>query len=722
MATTYGLTPLGFVIKPLSVIQSEINADLQTVFGQNINLGSESVFGQFSGIFAERESLLWELAAAVYASQYPSGAEGTSVDNILALNNLKRDTATATVTNPLPITETNGITLYGLVLFGTPGTTVSKDSIIRTTASPPLSFLLDNPVVIAAPVNAVQTVFFSNTPNVGSFGLTLQDTSGNSLVTPLFPWNSTAQTTQLSFTTTPTTGAYTLTLTQAGAPLTTASLAYNAANTDIQTAIQALAGYSAVTVSGSYTAGFLITWGSIANPALTIATDTTDGTLTEIDSFQAGVNNLLDSTNSNYPFTDVTVTGQFSTSFIFTFGAGTVVGMNPISSAQQIAIILLTPSSNTLQLSTTVTNVSVANAVLGSPAQAVGTATCQTTGPNFVGAGSLTVIGTPIAGWSGVDNQLDCISGQNVEDDTEALVRRSEELNAQANGPLPAIIEKVKLVPNVTTAIGFENVTEAALQELIFSEVPDSGAFQLAILTQSGTTLTTGDINFDATSDDVQTAIQALTGYDVVLVTGSFVSGFTIDFNGSFGGQPQNLFSVPSNSLTMSSNPVTITPSFGRPGKSFEIVVTGGLDSAIAQAIYGSKPGGIQAYGTTVIPVLDQFGNIYQIGFSRPTEVLIYITISMVTDATSNAPLFVPGSVQTIQEDLAAIGNAVPIGGLIIGFGTNGLIGAFNSVQGILSYTLDFGRSPNPSTNTNIQLAPEEAPSFQQANIIVSYT
>jgi len=102
--TVFGLTSQGFVIKPQQQIVTELQTDLQGVFGQNINLNPESNFGQIVGIWSEREALIWQLALAVYSSQYPAGAEGTSVDNILALNNLRRALASPT-SSPLVITR-----------------------------------------------------------------------------------------------------------------------------------------------------------------------------------------------------------------------------------------------------------------------------------------------------------------------------------------------------------------------------------------------------------------------------------------------------------------------------------------------------------------------------------------------------------------------------------------------------------------------------------------
>ena len=68
------------------------------------------------------------------------------------------------------------------------------------------------------------------------------------------------------------------------------------------------------------------------------------------------------------------------------------------------------------------------------------------------------------------------------------------------------------------------------------------------------------------------------------------------------------------------------------PAKSFEIVVQGGDDTAIAQAILSRKPAGIQAYGTTIEEVQDEDGNKFQIGFTRPTQVPIDLKFTFVSD------------------------------------------------------------------------------------------
>ena len=810
MATTYGLTSAGFVVKQQSEILSEINDSLQQVFGPNINLNADSVFGQIAGIFSEREALVWQLAEAVYNSQYPTGAEGTSVDNILALNNLTRLPATPTVTNATSLTGSNGITTYGLVLFGTPGTQIPAGSTINTTAVPPLSFSLNSAVTISSPVNAVQKIIFSSIPISGNFTISIQDNNsnifdssgnvivynGNILTSISLQYNTAANYSQLFFSATPTGGSFTLTLNQCGASLTTSSIS-TFTSSAIQSAIQALSGYSSVAVTGSVGSGFEILWGNIANPLVTITSSLTGATVSNVDSVQAAINNLYDSisNSNNYPFSDVIVTGSFGTGFIINFGAGNTVGSNLSSGDQPISE--LNASGTLFTTGSVFTTLNVLNSVIGSKAQAVGAATCTVTGVNPVNAGTLNVIGTPISGWTGVTNQLDCVTGTVVESDTAALNRRSTLLATQANGPLQAIIEKISNnVPGVGSVLGFQNLSEAAIQILTFDSIPSSGYISLVVNGQQTAPIlcTTGN----PTSGSIQNAIQALSGFGSTLVTGNVASGFNIDFNGSYGGQPIPLILVSGNSTG-----VNVTFSFGRPGKSIEILAQNGASyvNQIIEQIYESKPAGIQTYGaqifitgnttyesavitsasetTGIVPgmlifgqgvlygatvtsvdnsgdsitisdpvqvgvtgasfqfnyggfVEDAYGNEYQINFSIPTAVPIYIVLSLITDlyktpgnpssGLNPSSVFNPATIQTIINDLISIGEAVPIGGKIIGFGTNGLIGAFNSVPGVVDYTLYFGTSESPNSNNYIQLGPEQLAQFETDLITVSYS
>lgn len=65
----------------------------------------------------------------------------------------------------------------------------------------------------------------------------------------------------------------------------------------------------------------------------------------------------------------------------------------------------------------------------------------------------------------------------------------------------------------------------------------------------------------------------------------------------------------------------------GLPPHSFEIVAYGGLDEDIAQAIYRRKAAGIQTFGNTMVPVVTAAGGIYEVHFSRPAPVNVWVRV-----------------------------------------------------------------------------------------------
>lgn len=769
MAKQYGLTPQGFVAKPQQQIISEITADLQGVFGNNINTGPESVFGQLIGIFSEREALLWQLAEAIATGWYPSGAEGANVDNILALNSLKRLAATAST--------------VVLTLTGTPGTVIPAGSQAQTGSAPVLTFSTLATATIAAAVNCVQTINFTATPGKGAFALSIVDPSGNTLTTGDVEWMSTGApgTSLLQSLVAPTTGTFQLNV----GGSTTGSLNYNCTALQVQTAIRALTGYGSVTVTGvDLVTGLTITWTGVATAAGRI-TSVVSSTLDQTAYLGNALQDLIQVLNDSgaFPYAGATVSGSYSTGFVVTF-AGT-------SGAQPQA--LFTVASDSLMNGATVVNVQPVMTTVGAPAQALATAQCTVNGPNFVPAGGITVIATPVSGWSGVNNALDTVPGTSLETDTQALQRRKTELAAQGTGTIQAIVEKVRLIPGISQAQGLENLSIAAFQTILFSAVPVSGSFKLQLGGPTGAV--TAAIPFTANAAAVQTAIAALYGYSDVVVTGTFSIGFTVQFGQTSGVGNQVLALVSANTLG-----VTVTVKQGRPGKSFEVlvdyaglpIINPALEQMVAQSIYGSKPAGIQAFGSSVlsttgntaagsasitslastanlvpglgvqgpgIPVntyvgtvvgstvtlvdssgnavhatltqtgaalvfltwvriLDAFGNPTYISFSKPTPVPIYVSINLTVSAAS----FPSNGVQQVQAAIVAIGEALQMGQAVPLEATGGIVGCFNSVPGIVSYTLAADTVPSPTNTSNIPIGSEQIAQIESFNILCTLT
>lgn len=170
---------------------------------------------------------------------------------------------------------------------------------------------------------------------------------------------------------------------------------------------------------------------------------------------------------------------------------------------------------------------------------ATGTATVfassRYTGAVVALAGTLTVIGSPVNGWTGVTNNNDASLGRNEEVDSELRARRARSLSLSGLASLDAIISGVQSVLGVTFAGAVEN----------FSDI--------------------------------------------------------IDPNGL---QPH----------------------------SFEVVVLGGTDLSIAQAIWEKKPVGIETNGSSSANANDIFGNLHLMKFSRPTQIQIWLNANITFD------------------------------------------------------------------------------------------
>ncbi|MEW5803903.1 MAG: baseplate J/gp47 family protein [bacterium] len=219
---TYGLTSQGFNAKTLDIIQSEIEDALKATFGSSINLLPEGVFGQLTGIFSERESLLWELIEAIYYSQYPDTAEGVSLDRVCSLTGITRLAAMPSQ-------------IAGMALFGTVGTVVPAGTVFSVKDNPDVKFATSEEKTLGAGTDAVQAITFDTIPTSGSFKL---DLNGE----------------------------------------TTSAIGFDASSSDLQDALNALSALSEVTVSGDFPGGFTVTFGGADGKQpqeLLLATDST---------------------------------------------------------------------------------------------------------------------------------------------------------------------------------------------------------------------------------------------------------------------------------------------------------------------------------------------------------------------------------------------------------------------------------------------------------------
>lgn len=143
---------------------------------------------------------------------------------------------------------------------------------------------------------------------------------------------------------------------------------------------------------------------------------------------------------------------------------------------------------------------------------------------------------------------------------------------------------------------------------------------------------------------------------------------------------------------------------------SFLTLVDGGLSSDVATAIWRNRPTGIRSQGNTSVDILDSFGYVRTINFSRPTEVQVYIEIDLETNNR-----FPEDGEHKIQEALISFINGLTINDDVV---YSRLYTPINSVVGHQVNSLRIGTDPGNLGFSNIVTNFDEIAKIQSANIV----
>lgn len=147
----------------------------------------------------------------------------------------------------------------------------------------------------------------------------------------------------------------------------------------------------------------------------------------------------------------------------------------------------------------------------------------------------------------------------------------------------------------------------------------------------------------------------------------------------------------------------------GRPPRSFEVVVRGGTDQEILDAIWLSKPAGITAYGVNVTgTTVDSTGAAQTVRFTRPVAVDVYIEV--VYQALDDAPVDLEGLAQT---EILEFGSGFTAGQDVL---------PFRFVQNIETVgfrDLQFrvGLAPNPLEDEPLAITPRQIADFDSTRV-----
>ena len=166
---------------------------------------------------------------------------------------------------------------------------------------------------------------------------------------------------------------------------------------------------------------------------------------------------------------------------------------------------------------------------------------------------------------------------------------------------------------------------------------------------------------------------------------------------------------------------VEITEVDGIPPKAFEAVVQGGADTPVAQAIFETKPAGIEAHGAINAEVLDDIGNVRTISFTRPTTVDIDVTLTLTLTADYPAQ----GDVIVRDNVIGYIGGTLSTGEIAAGLGIgedviiSKIIDVVHNVEGVADVTVEAAKDGEALGTDNITIAGDELATTATGRIII---
>ena len=344
-------------------------------------------------------------------------------------------------------------------------------------------------------------------------------------------------------------------------------------------------------------------------------------------------------------------------------------------------------------------------------------ATAVNTGAISALAGTLTVIATPIAGWTSVTNVSDATLGQDEETNEELRLRRTNSTATSAKSIVDGIFGSLSELDDVTGVAVLENDTSTDVDskvtltfdaDFIADNTIDLDINGVAI---SQVTYTTSHVNTIALLDAA-----ILAHADVASVVSADESpGSSFEIEG-VSGVTLVITDVVVAAGTSQSDHTLVTDLVPILAHGIHAIIDNGDDTEIAETIFNTKSGGCQTTGEDSEVVVDDQGGNNTIKFSRPTDVDIDIEIDVVSD-----PALFPGNGdQEIKDALVAYGAAsLNVGDDVI---LSRLYTPVNSVPGHSVTSLQISKLGESLGTSNILLAINEIAKILDANITVNVT
>ena len=166
-------------------------------------------------------------------------------------------------------------------------------------------------------------------------------------------------------------------------------------------------------------------------------------------------------------------------------------------------------------------------------------------------------------------------------------------------------------------------------------------------------------------------------------------------------------------SVLVRENDTDTTDINGQIGHSINTIVRGGSSTDIANVLWINKTGGVSLVGDTEVVITDIQGRSQTIKFDRPTNIQIYINITILSDSS-----FENDGVQQIKDAIGKyFDDSYGVGDDII---YSRLYTPINSVSGFQVNDLTIGIAASPTETNNIPIADNEIGVVVDNNIVIT--
>jgi len=737
---TFGVTPQGFNIKTLEVILDEIQQSQRSAFGPAFNTQADSAAGQLNGIFGDKLAEAWEVLLAVYRALHVDSATGESQDAVAALTGATRlGAAPSTVTLKLNLDPATTVPILSVVSIGPGGARWVTQAAATNAGS--------DQATIEVEANSEDSA-----PIVGNAY------SIDTIATPISGWSAKAAVTNLNAEPFALVDLQTLLIqVDEGATQTVVFNTADFVSIGAATAQEVIDAIKADTtgIDGLDVTGFIRLFSELdgSGSALRIVGGTAFEALGFSQELIKGFNpstaaKIINATNETYnmsgsPTLFVAVDGTSSQTITF---VDADFGTAATGSIQAIAASLLAVGVDTDGF---VLDDGVNPAVtftFDDDASVVETATLRAIAHNGTQAASqmrtlivtainaaptLAITASPGISNSVIDlvNDATGVAGNVAITETVADVTFTVTGMAGGVNDTPATATAIQVARAITNnlvgGVAYEVGGKVQIESLVVganSLIEVTGGSANTVLGYTVNDLQGGTIGDAELGRNIETHAEFRIRREQLL---RLAGAGTLEATRSAVLNVSNVVQA-----FVFENFTNFVDAFGRPGKSFEVVVQGGDDTEIAQTIFDKKPLGIESYkvpgpnGVTVA-IIDSQGVSVDINFSRPDTIQMHVIADIVVSAAEFGGGSQVDGEQQVREAILAVGDSLQIGQdiVILSFRCAPLASAVGGVAGVLDVTSMLIENVDPPTNAdNIGISDRSLATFAIADIDLNVT